>query len=129
MSMILQSPMISLYLGGDSGYDNHFKEVGEKYGPFDLAVLDNGQYDVRWHMIHASPAEVLQAAKDLRAKRLLPVHSGKFAMANHAWDEPLKTITAINKASDVDIVTPMIGEPLDLNHSSYDFREWWIGVD
>ncbi len=129
LSMILQTPTTNLYLGGDSGYDKHFKEIGEKYGPFDLALLDNGQYDVRWNLIHAMPAEVLQAAKDLKTRKLFPVHSGKFAMANHAWDDPLKTISALNKAGDLDIVTPMIGEAMNLSDIQQDFKAWWIGVD
>jgi L-ascorbate metabolism protein UlaG (beta-lactamase superfamily) len=70
MSFILQTPTMKIYIGGDSGYDTHFIEIGNKFGPFDLAVLENGQYDKNWKYIHMMPEEVVQAAEDLRAKVL-----------------------------------------------------------
>ena len=93
-----------------SGYDTHFAEIGKTFGAFDLAILENGQYDKSWKYIHLMPDEILQAAKDLNAKRLFPVHSSKFAIANHDWDEPLSKITTFNKAVKLPLVTPMIGE-------------------
>lgn len=48
VSFVVQLPSLTLYLGGDSGYDDHFAEIGEMYGPFDLAVLECGQYDQNW---------------------------------------------------------------------------------
>ncbi|MGB3774426.1 MAG: MBL fold metallo-hydrolase, partial [Leeuwenhoekiella sp.] len=95
-SFILKTPTYNLFLGGDSGYDEHFIKIGEQFGPFDLAILENGQYDTQWKYIHMQPEEVLQAARDLRATRLLPVHSAKFALANHDWDEPLNRITQLH---------------------------------
>lgn len=83
-SFILQSPDHKLYLGGDSGYDSHFKEIGEKHGPFDVAILESGQYNTMWPLIHMMPEETVQAAVDLYAKALLPVHWGKFSLALHA---------------------------------------------
>src|SRR5690606_12893097 len=61
-SYVLQTKNLKLYLGGDSGYDTHFKEIGTKYGPFDLAILENGQYDKKWKYIHMMPEEVVQAS-------------------------------------------------------------------
>src|SRR5690606_21919566 len=98
LSFVLQTENYNLFLGGDSGYDTHFKEIGEKFGPFDMAILENGQYNLAWHYIHMLPEEVLQAATDLRAKQLFPVHSCKFALGLHAWDEPLEKISEFNKA-------------------------------
>ena len=97
LSYILQPPDLKLYLGGDSGYDTHFAEIGKKFGGFDLALLDNGQYNPAWQPIHMLPAETLKAAKDLQTKRLFPVHNSKFKLANHPWDEPLKTISKLNE--------------------------------
>ncbi|WP_317132763.1 MBL fold metallo-hydrolase [Pedobacter sp. BS3] len=129
LSYILQTPKLNLYLGGDSGYDTHFAEIGEKFGPFDLAVLDNGQYNVAWQAIHMLPNEVLQAARDLKAKRLFPAHSSKFALAQHAWDEPLKTITELNKTYHLPLITPKIGEMVDLNNTNQTFTTWWEEVE
>ncbi|MGF1924979.1 MAG: MBL fold metallo-hydrolase, partial [Bacteroidia bacterium] len=61
MSYVLQSPTLKIFIGGDSGYGKHYKEIGNKYGPIDLAILDNGQYDVKWKYIHHLPHETLMA--------------------------------------------------------------------
>lgn len=128
LSFILQTPKLQIYIGGDSGYDTHFAEIGERFGEFDLAILENGQYNVAWQAIHMLPDEVLLAAKDLKAKRLLPVHSSKFALALHAWDEPLNKITELNQGQ-IPLLTPMIGEPVYLNDSTQQFSAWWKGID
>lgn len=127
-SFVLQTPTFKIFIGGDSGYDTHFAEAGHTFGEFDLVILENGQYDKAWKYIHMMPEEVLQAAKDLHAKRLFPVHSGKFPLGNHPWDEPLIRISALNKTLGVPMITPMIGEPVNLRDSTQQFREWWVGV-
>lgn len=125
MSFALQTPGMKLFLGGDSGYDSHFAEAGKKYGPFDLAILENGQYDKSWKYIHMKPEEVLKAANELGAKRLFPVHSSKFALANHSWNEPLRRISELNKDIKIPIITPMIGEKVLLQNKEQHFEKWW----
>jgi L-ascorbate metabolism protein UlaG (beta-lactamase superfamily) len=129
MSFLLQTPIRKIYIGGDSGYDQHFKEIGALHGPIDLAILENGQYNVAWKAIHFMPGENLQAAIDLKAKRLMPVHSTKFAMAMHEWDEPLKEMFRLNQKFGLPLVTPIIGELVDLNDSAQVFAEWWKDID
>ncbi len=126
ISLVLQTPNKKIYLGGDSGYDTHFKEIGDKYGPFDLAILECGQYDPAWKYIHMQPEELPLAAADLRAKKLLPVHWAKFALGNHAWDDPIIRVSAATK--DVPLLTPMIGEVVDLEKDQA-FSQWWNAVD
>ncbi len=128
ISYVLQTPNLKIYIGGDSGYDTHFTEIGEKFGPIDLAILENGQYDIKWRYIHLLPEEVLQASQDLKAKRLFPVHSSKFALANHPWDEPLAKVTELNK-NRIPLVTPIIGELVYLNDEHQPFKQWWIGLE
>jgi L-ascorbate metabolism protein UlaG (beta-lactamase superfamily) len=128
LSFVLQTPSLKLFLGGDSGYDTHFLETGKKHGPFDLAILENGQYDKSWKYIHMKPAETLMAAKDLGAKRLFPVHSSKFSLANHNWDEPLKTISALAPESGIKIITPLIGEAVHLKNTEQRFSPWWTTI-
>jgi L-ascorbate metabolism protein UlaG (beta-lactamase superfamily) len=127
-SYVLQTPSMQLFLGGDSGYDNHFKEIGKTFGEFDLAILENGQYDKSWKHIHLMPHEILQAAKDLNTKRIFPVHSSKFALGNHSWDEPLQLITENNTSEKLNIITPMIGERVNLHDATQEFSQWWKGV-
>lgn len=125
MSYLLETPNRKIFIGGDSGYDQHFKQIGELHGPIDLAIIENGQYNVAWKAIHFLPGENLQAAIDLKARRVLPVHSGKFALALHAWDEPLQEMVRINQKTGLTLATPKIGEPVNLNDSTQVFTEWW----
>jgi L-ascorbate metabolism protein UlaG (beta-lactamase superfamily) len=125
MSFVLKTPTMNIFIGGDSGYDTHFAEIGKKFGPFDLAILENGQYDKSWQLIHAMPEEVVQAAQDLQAKRFIPVHCAKFALGNHAWDEPLNRVAEASKNSGIPMLTPMIGEKVMLKESTQVWKEWW----
>lgn len=127
-SFVLKTPTMRIYLGGDSGYDSHFAEIGKQHGPFDLAILENGQYDPSWKYIHMMPEEVVKAAGELGAKTLFPVHSSKFALGNHAWDDPLKRVTTEAKRSGQAYITPRIGEKVRLGDSSQVFEEWWTGL-
>lgn len=123
-SFVLEAYPYNIYIGGDSGYDKHFSEIGEKFGPFDLAILENGQYNVHWANIHMMPEETVQAAIDLKAGYLLPVHWAKFSLSIHTWDEPIKRVTGKAKLLDIPVVTPRIGESIILD-SVYPSAKWW----
>jgi len=123
-SFILKTKDHNLYLGGDSGYDSHFKEIGNKYGPFDIAILEAGQYNTMWPFIHMMPEETVQAAVDLKAKALLPVHWGKFTLAMHAWTDPVKRVLAKADELNVKVITPKIGQPLIVN-DDFQSETWW----
>jgi L-ascorbate metabolism protein UlaG (beta-lactamase superfamily) len=124
-AFILQGARHKLYLGGDSGYDTHFKQAGEQYGPFDLAVLECGQYNTFWPFIHMFPEQTVQAAQDLKAKVLLPVHWGKFTLAMHAWNEPIIRVVKKAKAENFKLSTPLLGEAVVLDES-YPSSAWWL---
>ncbi|NMC60308.1 MAG: MBL fold metallo-hydrolase [Candidatus Methanofastidiosa archaeon] len=126
-SFVLKTSKKTIYIGGDSGYDTHFAEIGNKYGPFDLAILELGQYHQNWKFIHMLPEHFFLAANDLKAKKVMGVHNSKFALGKHAWYDPLETITELSKDSEIPLLTPMIGEPLNLNDSTQIFTKWWVG--
>jgi L-ascorbate metabolism protein UlaG (beta-lactamase superfamily) len=126
-SFVLESSTRKLFLGGDSGYGHHFAEIGNKFGSFDLAILECGQYNERWPMIHMMPEQTVQAGIDLGAKIILPVHWGKFALAYHVWDEPINRFS--KKANELKIkhITPQIGESyyFDQPHQT---KRWWSSL-
>jgi L-ascorbate metabolism protein UlaG (beta-lactamase superfamily) len=128
VSFILTSPTQRIFIGGDSGYDTHFAAIGNRYGPFDLVILENGQYNKSWKYIHMMPEEVVQAAIDLKAKRLLPVHWSKFSLSTHAWDEPITRVTKEALKKGVEVVHPMIGEALYLKNPRPSAM-WWEAVE
>lgn len=116
-----------IYVGGDSGYGQHFLKIGQEYGPFDYAILENGQYNELWRYIHMMPEEVIKAALDLRAEHTIPVHSAKFPLANHAWDEPLIRVTAAAEKAEVTLLTPKPGSLVSLDHYEASVA-WWKDI-
>jgi L-ascorbate metabolism protein UlaG (beta-lactamase superfamily) len=129
VSFVLQTPKHKIYLGGDSGYDDHFKTIGNLHGPFDLAILECGQYDKNWKYIHMMPEETALAAKELKAKKFLAVHWGKFALGNHAWDEPVKRVHKAAQEKQMHLLTPMIGEQVNIDDDNQEFSPWWKQLD
>lgn len=127
MSFVLKTPSMKLFLGGDSGYDTHFAEIGQQHGPFDLAILECGQYNPYWKYIHMMPEETVQAAIDLGAARLFPVHWAKFTLSLHSWDEPIKRVTAAAESNNMPLLHPMIGELVNLNDPGPQTK-WWEAV-
>ncbi len=124
VSFVLNIHGYKLFLGGDSGYDTHFKMIGEKFGPFDFAMLENGQYNMAWHYIHSLPEETAQIAEDLNVKAFMPVHWAKFALAFHDWNEPMISLKKHIEGKNPKMTTPMIGEPVMLD-KSYPDSVWW----
>jgi len=115
---------LNLFLGGDSGYGPHFQSIGEKYGPFDLALLECGQYGIHWPQIHMFPEETALAAADLKARTLMPVHWAKFTLSLHPWNEPIRRLVAEAKALSLPITTPRIGQPVNINRD-YPIDPWY----
>lgn len=114
-----------IFFSGDSGYFKGFKEIGDKYGPFDLTLIETGAYDKQWPDVHMQPEESLQAHLDLRGKRLLPIHNGTFDLALHAWYEPFERIVALAAQQGVKISTPQMGEAVDIAEAQTGQR-WWL---
>lgn len=113
-SWVLKTETVSIYFSGDSGYDIHFKEIGEKYGPFDIAFMETGQYNPIWKLSHMFPEESAQGGVDLRAKAVHPIHWGTFKLANHSWDDPVKRIVAKATTLSLPLSIPKQGEIVPL---------------
>lgn len=123
-SFVLKTNEHCLFLGGDSGYDETFKTIGTNFGPFDLAILECGQYNTMWPHIHMMPEETVQASLDLEARAFMPVHWGKFALALHPWKEPVERALRQAELLKVQMATPLMGEPLVLN-GILPQTHWW----
>ena len=117
-----------VFYSGDGGYGPHFKQIGQLFPGFDLAILENGQYDKRWPYIHMMPEEVPLAASDLKAQTFLPAHAGKFSIANHSWDDPFIRIISASHGKNSRLLTPRIGELVELDNIRSTFSSWWEGV-
>jgi len=127
VSFVLETPARKIFIGGDSGYGTHFAAIGRRFGPFDLAVLEDGQYDPNWKYIHMSPEETIQAAIDLQAKKMLPVHWARFSLSAHAWNEPILRLLKEAGLKNVKVLHPQIGEKVNLD-ADQAFSSWWEGI-
>ena len=114
-----------IFFSGDSGYAQHFAEVGNRYGPFDWATLDAGQYDPRWANVHMTPEQAAQAAEDLSTAAFTPGHVGRFSIAPHDWNDPFIRITAASQGRSYALWTPIIGSPIHLDGREQAFAPWW----
>jgi len=95
-SFVLETSAGRIYFAGDSGYSPHFKEQGDKWGPFTLALLPIGAYEPRWFMadIHLNPEEAVKAHKELRSEQSLAIHYGIFQLTYEGIDAPLEDLRA-----------------------------------
>lgn len=100
----------NIFWGGDSGYGRYFKEIGEKYGPFDLACIEIDAWNNGWPNTHLFPHQVVEVCKDVKAKTLLPIHWGVFDLALHPWNESIQTVYNLATAQHIEMLTPLMGE-------------------
>jgi L-ascorbate metabolism protein UlaG (beta-lactamase superfamily) len=124
-SYMLQTPSRNIYISGDSGYDTHFADIGRQFEEINLAIVENGQYNNDWKDIHLIPEDLVKAAKDLHARKLLTVHNSKYSMSTHSWNEPLENISRASETESLNLITPMIGQPVYLNDTAQVFQKWW----
>ncbi|CAN7147583.1 MBL fold metallo-hydrolase [Acidovorax sp. LjRoot129] len=113
-----------IFFSGDTGYFDGFKAIGERFGPFDLAMIETGAYDAQWPDVHMQPEESLQAHLDVKGRHLMPIHNGTFDLALHAWTDPFDRITALAEKAGVPLVAPVMGERLDIRQPALS-KQWW----
>ena len=126
-SWVIQGSGNNIYFSGDSGYGPHFKEIGEKYGPFDFAMMECGQYNERWKAIHMMPEQTIQARLDLGGKAVMPIHWGAFTLAPHEWYEPAERVLKAAQEAGVNLITPRIGDSFTLGETLPQ-TTWWQEV-
>ena len=128
-SWVISDHHTKLFFSGDSGYFDGFKTIGERYGPFDLTMMENGAYDADWSDVHMSPKESARAHLDLSGRKMLPIHNGTFDLAFHAWSDPFDQLVDIANFEWIDLLTPKMGQVLTLgDERSVDAARdlyWW----
>ncbi|GAB2887969.1 MBL fold metallo-hydrolase [Microbulbifer echini] len=113
-----------IFFSGDSGYFGGFREIGERYGPFDLTLIETGAYNDLWSEIHMQPEESVQAHLDLRGRAIIPIHNSTFDLALHDWFEPLERVQAAAESQGVTLLTPIVGAPVNVV-TPLATRTWW----
>jgi len=123
-SWVIKTGNDSLYFSGDSGYFDGFKQIGNKYGPFDLTMIETGAYDKDWADVHMTPEQSIQAHIDLKGKIMMPIHNGTFDLAFHSWYDPFEKITAQSKQHWVELTTPIMGQVITSKSDAVE-NIWW----
>ncbi|WP_227006564.1 MBL fold metallo-hydrolase [Shewanella donghaensis] len=128
-SWVIKGQHNKLFFSGDGGYFSGFKEIGERYGPFDITMIETGAYNELWHEIHMMPEQSLQAHIDLNGvdfhqKAMLPIHNGTFDLSLHDWFEPLERIVTLAEKAKVKVLTPEFGEAVSVD-SPKQTEFWW----
>jgi len=126
-SWVIEEGGARIFFSGDSGYFKGFKEIGEKYGPFDLTMIETGAYDPQWPDVHMQPEETLQAHIDVQGKLLMPIHNGTFDLSMHPWHEPFDRISALAAERRLPLATPEIGLPYSIQQPAAE-DPWWLRV-
>lgn len=130
-SWVISSKRHNIFFSGDTGYHDQFSTIGERYGPFDIAFMENGQYNKDWREIHLFPDEAVKAYHELKAQQYFPIHWGMFHLSLHKWDTPINAIYQLAEQHNINLVTPVIGEVLNLNEPSDKSEQtahtkpWW----
>jgi len=103
---------VRAYHSGDTAYFAGFKDIGERLGPIDAAMLPIGAYEPEWFMRqqHMNPEDAMRAFADLKARRMLPMHWGTYQLTDEWLGEPPVKLKAL--APDVELVA--IGETVKL---------------
>ncbi|WP_244226559.1 MBL fold metallo-hydrolase [Paenibacillus protaetiae] len=124
-SWVVKGRSTNIFCSGDSGYGPHFKAIGERFGPFDAALMECGQYDKNWEAIHMMPGQTVQAFLDVQAKLLIPIHWGAFTLALHEWTDPVERVLEAAKREGAAIATPRIGQTLAIDAPEKSSSYWW----
>lgn len=127
--LYIKGPDLSVYYTGDSGNCDAFSQVYERLGAPDLMFVENGQYNYSWSNVHMFPEETARAVADAHAKRAVPVHWGAFVLSPHAWDDPIRGVTAASEDLGIKLITPRIGQTVSYSDIDNYSEHWWEGID
>jgi L-ascorbate metabolism protein UlaG (beta-lactamase superfamily) len=115
-----------VFYSGDTSYSFHFRQIGYHYGPFDLTLIENGQYSIHWPDSHIMPEDGIKANMELNGKYMLPVHWGSFNLSIHNWWEPIERASKEAQEKGVKLLTPRVGQTLSIDENPIT-SPWWKG--
>jgi L-ascorbate metabolism protein UlaG (beta-lactamase superfamily) len=117
-------PKHRVWYSGDTGFQPEFARIGERLGPFDVTLIDTGQYDPAWPDNHLGPEMAVEVHRLVRGKLMLPVHWSLFGLAPHGWTEPVERVLAAARCADIKIILPRPGESVEPTMARLPTR-WW----
>lgn len=126
-SWVLSTDRHRVFFSADTGLNEDLREIGKRFGPFDLTMLEIGASHPAWADIHLGPANALKAFEMLGGGTFLPIHWGTFDLALHSWEEPAETLLTLAEESGDCVITPPPGRPVEPSLGT-DSNPWWRGL-
>ena len=123
-SWALVGPSHRVFFSGDTGIMPLFKEVGERFGPFDAALIKIGAYGNTWHDIHVDPEEGVAVHRMVKGQLMIPIHWGTFNLSYHSWTEPAERLIVAAEQDGTQIAIPRPGQSIDPMSPS-EIERWW----
>src|SRR5262245_25981484 len=127
-SLVIETPRQRVFFSGDTGLTTEYAAIRERFGRFDLVMLEVGAFHPAWGDIHLGPVNALEALELLGGGAFLPVHWGTFALAMHDWDEPAETLLSLGPKRGAQLLMPRLGEPVEPAHGR-EPTPWWRAGD
>jgi len=127
-SLVVRSQRHAVFFSGDTGLTTEYRAIRERFGPFDLVMLEIGGLHPSWGDVHLGPANALKALTMLGGGPFLPIHWGTFCLAMHEWDEPAEKMLELAPKAGVRLLMPRLGEPVEPSHE-HRAEPWWRAVD
>lgn len=122
-SYVIRGKQKNIFWSGDTGYSDHFKEIGAKYGPFDVAFVEIDAWNKGWPNTHLFPDEVIKVISDIKSEYLFPIHLATFDLALHPWKESIQMVSELAETTDTKILTPVMGQKTVPGVTST--GKWW----
>jgi L-ascorbate metabolism protein UlaG (beta-lactamase superfamily) len=123
----LLGPVHRVYFSGDTGLFPAVREIGTRLGPFDLTMIEIGQYHRAWPDWHIGPEQALTAHRWVRGRVMLPIHWGLFRLAYHGWTEPIERVLASAAVAGATVVAPRPGQSFE-PIAPPPVERWWPSV-
>ncbi|HEU0030161.1 MAG TPA: MBL fold metallo-hydrolase [Kofleriaceae bacterium] len=123
-SFVIETDRRKVFFSGDTALTPEFTDVRDRFGGFDLVMLEIGGFHSAWDHVHLGPANALEALRMLGGGRLMPVHWGTFNLALHAWDDPAEQLWSLADQQRVEIAMPRLGEPFEPDRG-ITLEPWW----
>ncbi len=117
-----------VFFSGDTGLFPAMKDIGERLGPFDVSMIETGQYHAAWPDWHIGPERAVVAHRMVRGRVMLPVHWALLTLAYHGWTEPVERVLAEAKKADVKVMTPKPGQSIEPDGEGAALEHWWPTV-
>jgi len=127
-SLVIESARHRVFFSGDTGLTTEYAAIRQRFGRFDLAMLEVGAFHPSWGDIHLGPEHALEALALLGGGAFLPVHWGTFSLAMHDWDEPAETLLALGPKKGAQLVMPRLGEPVE-PALGLELTPWWRAAE